>query len=289
MSVRVLIVGYGYVGQLLGQLLKVDGHTVYGVKRTHQHTLIDQLIQKDILDLEDQDLPEVDFVVYCPSSDAKDTASYQKVYDHGANHVLSILEQRALKPRFIYVSSTRVYEQNHGEWVDETADCAGKDPFARLILAGEQRVLQSPLNHMVIRFSGLYGPNRHYLLDALQNENVKLCHSLKFSNRIHVHDAARVLYHVMRIKYNERIYIASDCEPTPINTIVAWLSATTGIPLPDMKHDDSPEPDDGRSNKKLNNARLLHTGFRFDFANYRQGFKHILQENGMMPPPDATS
>ena len=76
MSVRVLIVGYGYVGQLLGQLLKADGHTVYGVKRTHQHTLIDQLIQKDIMDLEDQDLPEIDFEVYCPSSDARDAASY---------------------------------------------------------------------------------------------------------------------------------------------------------------------------------------------------------------------
>ena len=287
MSVRVLIVGFGYVGQLLGQLLKADGHTVYGVKRTHQHTLIDQLIQKDIMHLDDADLPEIDFVVYCPSSDARDEMAYQKVYADGADHVLSLLEQRAHKPRFIYVSSTRVYEQDHGEWVDETAECVGNDPLAKCILAGEARVMRSTLNHKVVRCSGLYGPNRHYLLDALQNGAARLCHSLRFSNRIHTLDCARMLYHMMRIRYNERLYIASDSEPTPINTIVAWLSATTGIALPEMKHDDSPEPDDGRSNKKLNNARLLHTGFRFEFSNYRQGFKHILQEKGLMPPPET--
>lgn len=287
MSVRVLIVGFGYVGQLLGQLLKADGHTVYGVKRTHQHTLIDQLIQKDIMHLDDADLPEIDFVVYCPSSDARDEMAYQKVYADGADHVLSLLEQRAHKPRFIYVSSTRVYEQNHGEWVDESAECVGNDPLAKCILSGEARVMRSTLNHMVVRCSGLYGPNRHYLLDALQNGDARLCHSLRFSNRIHTLDCARMLYHMMRIRYNERLYIASDSEPTPINTIVAWLSATTGIALPEMKHDESPEPDDGRSNKKLNNARLLHTGFRFEFSNYRQGFKHILQEKGLLPPPET--
>ena len=289
MSVRVLIAGYGYVGQLLGQLLRADGHQVWGIKRKHQHNIADHLIQKDILEVDDQDLPEVDFVVYCPSSDAREAPAYQRIYADGAHHILSVYEKRSHQPRFIYVSSTRVFEQKHGQWVDEHSPCAGKDPLAKIILSGEDRVMNSPLNHMVVRCSGIYGSNRHYLLDALQQGNARLCHSLRFSNRIHTLDCARVLYHLMRIKYNERLYIASDSEPTPINTIVSWLSATTGLPLPEDRDHHSPEPGDTLSNKKLNNARLLHTGFRFEYANYRQGFKQILQDKGMLPPPHDIS
>ena len=70
MTVKVLIVGYGFIGQLLGQELKKDGHQVWGIKRNSIAHTLEKLIQKDILQLQDEDLPDVDFVVYCPSSDA---------------------------------------------------------------------------------------------------------------------------------------------------------------------------------------------------------------------------
>ena len=284
MIAKVLIVGYGFIGQMLGQELKKDGHQVWGIKRNSMTHTLEKLIQKDILELQDQDLPDVDFVVYCPSSDARDIMSYQKTYAKGAKVVSSIYAKRSNKPRFIYASSARVFEQSHGQWVDEESHCNPKDPLACQIIEGENIVLESGLDPIVVRFSGIYGINRHYLLDALQNGNAKLCNSLHFSNRIHALDCARVLYHMMRISYNEHLYIASDCEPTPINTIVSWLSATTGLPLPNNKHHHSPEPSDFKSNKRLNNTRLLHTGFRFEYANYRQGFKQILQEKGILPP-----
>lgn len=284
MPVRVLIAGYGYVGHQLAQVLKADHHKVIGIKRTQEPHACDRMIIRDILNLQDHDLPEVDFVVYCPSSNHQDETAYQRIYAQGAKNLCNIYEKRSVKPRILYTSSTRVYEQNHGQWVDEDSPCAATDPLAQCILNGEEHISSSTLDSMIIRFSGIYGPHRHYLLNALRQKNARLCHSLRFSNRIHVIDCARVLYHLMRVHYNEGLYIASDNEPTPINTIIAWLSATTGIPLPDAKHDDSSEPGDHQSNKQLNNARLVHTGFRFEFANYRQGFKHILQENGTLPP-----
>lgn len=286
MSVRVLIAGYGYVGHQLALELKKDQHQVTGIKRSKKPHACDELIIKDIHDLNDHDLPDVDFVIYCPSSDARNEKSYESIYIDGAKKLISLYKKRANRPRILYVSSTRVYEQAHGQWVDEQSPCLAQDPFAKLILTGEQVVQDAEMDSMIVRFSGIYGPNRHYLLDALKRGDAHLCHSLKLSNRIHVIDCARVLYHLMRVHYNEGLYIASDHEPTPINTIIAWLSATTGTPVPEEKHHDSSEPGDHSSNKKLNNARLLHTGFRFEFANYRQGFKYILQQEGYLPTPE---
>ena len=285
MTVRVLIAGYGHVGHLLAQELKKDQHHVTGIKRSQQDHACDQLIIKDILHLNDHDLPEVDFIVYCPSSDHRAHDAYAQIYVEGAKKIIGHYQNRASKPRLLYVSSTRVYEQDHGQWVDENSECAGNDPLAKIILSGEQVVQDATLDSMIVRFSGIYGTNRHYLLDALKRGDGHLCHSLRYSNRIHAIDCARSLYHLMRVHYNEGIYIASDHEPTPINTIISWLSATLGLPVPEDMHDESSEPGDHASNKQLNNARLLHTGFRFEFPNYRQGFKHILQEEGLLPPP----
>jgi nucleoside-diphosphate-sugar epimerase len=285
MSVRVVIVGYGYVGHQLAQILKKDHHHVTGICRRSTDHACDHLQLQDLMTLQDHDLPDADFVVYCPSSDQRTPKAYQDTYVVGAKHVASIYAQRTHKPRFLYVSSTRVYEQQHGQWVDETSTCAGHDPLAACLLEGEKSIEQAPLEHMIVRASGLYGPGRHYLLDALEAQNAPLCESQRFSNRIHVLDMARMLYHLMRVHYNEGIYIASDHEPTPINTIISWLSATTGHPLPAHTIEHGADPGDTKSNKRLNNARILHTGFRFEFPNYRQGFKHILQLRGDLPPP----
>jgi nucleoside-diphosphate-sugar epimerase len=286
MSVRVLIVGYGFLGEQLAQILRADNHVVYGIKRQPINNPSAQIIHKDILQLTDQDLPEVDFIVYCPSPDQRDDLAYQQLFVTGLEQVVSIYTHRILKPRLLYISSTRVYEQQNGQWVNEESLCASTDPLARRLLAGEAIAQYASLDSIIIRFSGIYGVNRHYLLNALQSGNARLCHSQKFSNRIHILDCARTLYHLMRTSYHKDIYIASDSEPTPINTIISWLSATLGIPIPAEKKQASVEPGDHQSNKRLDNTRLLQTGFRFEFANYRQGFKQILQATGQLPAPE---
>ena len=285
MSIRVLIVGYGFLGEQLAQMLRANSCYVYGIKRHPVNNASAHLIHKNILHLSDHDLPEVDWVVYCPSPDQHDALAYQQVFVNGLEHVLSLYTQRTTKPQLLYISSTRVYEQQHREWVNEDSHCVGNDPLARYLLAGEAIAQHTSLDSLVVRFSGIYGINRHHLLNALQAGNARLCHSQKFSNRIHILDCARTLYHLMHMPHNENLYIASDNEPTPINTIISWLSAILGIPIPEEKHIESIEPGDHKSNKRLENTRLLHTGFRFEFANYRQGFKQILQETGKIPAP----
>ena len=102
MPVRVLIAGYGYAGHQLAEILKVDHHEVIGIKRSQQAHACDRMITKDILKIEDKDLPEVDFLIYCPSSDRQDETAYQRIYADGAKHLCNLYEKRSVKPRILF-------------------------------------------------------------------------------------------------------------------------------------------------------------------------------------------
>ena len=293
MALNILIIGYGYVGQQLGKLLTTNtSYCVYATKRTYINQAYGaQMIFKPTMELTEDDFPDVDYVFYCASADTHEVESYQDTYVDELQHVLTLLTRKNQPPKhFIYTSSTSVYEVNDGSWVDENTEVSAQDPFAQMLLAGEQLVAQAPFPGTTVRFSGIYGPNRHPLLNKLMQGNANFCHSTRYSNRIHVIDCARALDHVMRIQDSEGLYIASDSEPTPINTIISWLSTKTGIPMPEARQHEALETEGGRGgNKRASNARLLATGFRLDYQNFHQGFQQILIDNKIISHEDHNS
>ena len=285
MSVKILIIGYGYVGQELGRILcNNPSYDVYAIKRSYMSDQTGvKIIFKPILELTDQDIPDVDYVFYCSSADTKEIDAYQKTYVDELSHCIALLSRKAQMPKhFLYTSSTSVYEVNDGGWVDETTPVQTQDPFSSTLLSGEQRVHDAPFPGTVVRFSGIYGPNRHPVLNKLMEGNANFCHSARYSNRIYVTDCARALEHIMRIQDSEGLYIATDSEPTPINTIISWLSSKTGIAMPEERQNEAVETEGGRGgNKRCSNGRLLATGFRLEYQNYHQGFQQILVDKGL--------
>lgn len=278
MSVNVLIIGYGYLGKALGKLLHTHHHQIFAIKR--KATIDDQHIQfiyKDIHHLTTADLPNSDYVIYCPSADKRDQKSYDYTYLQGVTHILKLYETKEQKPgKFIFISSTSVYETQDGSWVDENTPCDPVSATAKILLQAEKVVSESELETTIIRFSGIYGPGRTHLMDQIRQKNFHLCFDTRFSNRIHIIDCARMIYHVMHLKVNQNLYIGTDCEPTPINTISAWLSSHMGIQLPEDKHRKNEDIQEHKSNKQLSNEKILHTGFRFEFENFHRGFRFIL-------------
>ncbi len=290
MALNILIIGYGYVGQQLGKLLTANtNYNVYATKRTYINQAHGaQMIFKTTMELTEDDFPDVDYVFYCASADTHEVESYQDTYVDELQHVLTLLTKKNHPPKhFIYTSSTSVYEVNDGSWVDEKTEVSTHDPFAQKLLAGEKLVEQAPFPSTTVRFSGIYGPTRHPLLNKLMQGNANFCHSTRYSNRIHVIDCARALEHIMRIQDSEGLYIATDSEPTPINTIISWLSTKTGIPMPEARQHEAAETEGGRGgNKRASNARLLATGFRLDYQNFHQGFQQILIDSNIVSHED---
>ena len=280
---KVLIVGCGYVGTALGVELSRKNCQVWGVRRSPVLPAQIQLISKDLLELAPADLPNVDVLIYMPSPDIRDEKNYESVYLDGIGHLLRLYERHPYPlKKIIYISSTTVYEQQDGQWVDESTPCEPTKALNQILLAGESVVRQSEVDFTIIRFSGIYGPNRHPILDMLYRGDARVSLDSRYSNRIYLTDCVRVIEHVLHLRYNEQLYLATDNEPTPINMILSWLSTKTGQPLPEGKIIDSTDPFERRSNKRCNNARLLHTGFRFEFQNYHQGFLDILQKSGVL-------
>ncbi len=278
MTTHVLIIGFGYLGNVLAQLLLKHNHIVSAIKRSPVSDNTDiHFIFKNINDLTIDDLPTCQYVVYCPAPDERNTQEYQHTYVDGVTHVLNLFEQKEIPPElFIHISSTSVYGFDDGRWVNEDTPVHPNTETAEILLKAEHQVKASSLNTCIIRFSGIYGPHRMPLVDAVRNKKAHICHDTRYSNRIHIVDCARMIYHVMHLQYNHGLYIGTDCEPTPINTIVSWLSTHLGIKLPEAKHKLSPEEQHHKSNKQLSNERILHTGFRFEFNNFHQGLGHIL-------------
>jgi nucleoside-diphosphate-sugar epimerase len=124
--VRVLIAGCGYVGTALGLELARSGHVVYGLRR--DPSALPAPLQPLKADLRDRGelatlLPEeLHGVIYCAGPTESTDQAYADTYVRGLTHVLEALEQRqAPVKRVVLTTSTAVYGQQDGGWVDEAS------------------------------------------------------------------------------------------------------------------------------------------------------------------------
>lgn len=136
--------------------------------------------------------------------------------------------------RFVFTSSTGVYRQDDGSVVTEASEVGGT-PTADAMLAGERAVLASGIAQaMVLRFGGLYGPGRHYLLDQLKRgENVIGGRVDHFINYLHREDAAgAVLAAVETVAPGAHLYNVTDGHPVTKADLAVWISAQLQLPAP---------------------------------------------------------
>src|SRR3954467_9406366 len=120
-----LIVGCGYLGRRIGRKLDESGENVFGTVRSEARA--DRLkgggIEPILADVTIPDsldrLPAARRVVYCVGFDRKAGVGMREVYVDGLQRILDRLT--AGVERFIYASSTGVFGQDDGHWVDEDA------------------------------------------------------------------------------------------------------------------------------------------------------------------------
>ncbi|MDQ3235797.1 MAG: NAD-dependent epimerase/dehydratase family protein, partial [Pseudobdellovibrionaceae bacterium] len=119
---RLLIAGAGYLGQALAERVLMEGkHDVSILRRSAVAQPGVTSIQADLLRPETlTQLPDFDDVVYCASADASDEESYRKIYQHGLQNLVQALRARGRYRRLVYISSTSVYAEHGGAWVDES-------------------------------------------------------------------------------------------------------------------------------------------------------------------------
>ena len=299
---RILIAGCGYLGTALGERLVAAGHTVWGLRRSTGDlpggitTLSADLCDPAAL----SDLPpELDFVFFTAapnySSDAADReAAYRATYLGGPRNLLAALADQNQNPRHLFfTSSTSVYAQRAGEWVDETSP-AEPDHFAgKIILEAEGLMLGAPWPATAVRLGGLYGPGRARLIEsvhrgeAVSGGAARPAGPPRYVNRIHRDDAAGILHHLMDMpdmssKNPEAIYIGADGEPAGQGEVLGWLAEKLGAapprgappPLAGGNEGDSGRL--SRTNKRCSSARIRAAGYSFLYPSFREGYGAML-------------
>lgn len=286
---RVLIAGCGYIGIALGEELVREGHTVWGLRR-HPELLPSSIhaIKADLCSPQSLTTipPALDFVFYTAAAERSDDASYHAIYVTGMRNLLNHLfvTGHNLK-RVFFTSSTAVYGQTHGEWVDETSETSPQGFAGLRLLEAEHSLTRGPFAATVVRMAGIYGPRRERLINqVLRGEAVCRQGDPRYTNRIHRDDCAGVLRHLMALSSPEVVYLGADNEPADQSEVFRWLANRLGMPVPYAEPPAALTAGKAQSNKRCRNARLLETGFMFCYPTFREGYEAILA--GMDHRPD---
>lgn len=278
---KLLILGCGDIGLRLVHKLSADDYCVQGVRRREIHhdcpnltLMAADLYQPSCINsILKISTPDVILVTMTP--DERSDQSYKKAYVDTCQSLIESLRLLQQKPRLIlFVSSTSVYSQDDGSWVDELSPAEPKTFSGKRLLEAETLLCNSEFPAMVVRFSGIYGPGRNHLIRQVQSGKVSA--SSGFTNRIHADDCARVLAHLIekqKTQLLDDLYLASDDTPVPVNEIQIWIAKQLGIGNFEIDVIESE-----RSNKKISNQRLKKTGFEFLYKGYQQGYAEIIKE-----------
>jgi nucleoside-diphosphate-sugar epimerase len=284
MGQRVLIAGMGFLGYALARDLVAEGHQVWGIKRHPEDDQVSSVKQEqltvigaDLTRLETLQgrLPAVDVVLYMPSPSERSAAGYTSIFCQGLENLLACYPQAM--HRWIFVSSTSVYGQQDGEWVDETTPLKPDSPTAQVLLRAETLLLKSHQPATIMRCGGLYGPGRGRLIERIRwGEELLDPRGDQYTNRIHRDDAAACARHLLGLGTVDEVYNVVDCEPAPRNEVIRWFCRELQVAEPAVK--DAAQARKPRSNKRVRNQRLLASGFQFQYPTYREGYRPILAD-----------
>ncbi len=284
-QMRVLIIGCGYVGISLGRELVRGGHEVVGMRRSAD--VPDELskagiqpLQTDITRVADMEkiAPGFEWVVNLVSSTRGGVEEYREVYLKGTRNILRWLKSNPPK-RYIYSSSTSVYAQNDGSWVDEKSPVEPDRATSRVLVETERELISARdwLQPIIVRVAGIYGPERgHLFKQYLRGEAALRGEGETYINMVHLDDVVGSIVHLIQKGQGSEIYNVADDEPVTQKRFFEWLARHLGKPMPPSVAPD-PNRKRGLTNKRVSNRKLRDTGYVFRYSTFREGYESEIE------------
>lgn len=205
-----------------------------------------------------------------------------------------LLKKRIKNIQWIgYLSSTGVYGDHHGLWVDESSKTNALSGQGQLRLAAENEwrsfaeTYQLPLT--IFRLAGIYGPQRNVLARLMAGKTDTIVKEGHFFSRIHVDDIVLAIVAAMQYRQpSVSIYNVADDEPTPSHVVDEYAAALLQRPpLKRVAYEMatlSPMAQEFYShNKRVSNAKLkkeLH--IKLIYPTYKEGLAHLLHNEGYL-------
>lgn len=277
---NILIIGCGDLGGTVAKLLSNKGHVVTGVRISNMPVSAEvNLIQADVTDFNSLERLEQiypDILIYCVAANAQTDESYRLHYVEGLRNVLKTQVKNSHLKHVFFVSSTRVYGQETDVLLDELTIALPSDFGGVRLLEGEHLLKGLNCSSTSIRLSGIYGPNRQYLVN-MAKEPKRWASQHKWTNRIHRDDAAGFIHflceQVLSGKAIEDCYIGVDDLPTLQYDVLTWIASTLNVEQPQIHFNENEKI----AGKRLSNRRMRESGFVLKYPNYQIGYSEMLK------------
>ena len=186
---------------------------------------------------------------------------------------------------FAYLSTTGVYGDRGGDWVDEASPLEPSTSRGEARLAAETGWLDLWREHglpvHLFRLAGIYGPGRNQVESLRSGTAKRIVKQGQVVSRGHVEDIAGILRASMEYPNSGSAYNVCDDEPAPPQDVVKWAAELIGVePPPEIAFEEADLSPMAKSfyaeSKRVSNARVKdELGYRFRYPTFREGLKAL--------------
>ena len=187
-----------------------------------------------------------------------------------------------------YLSTTGVYGDHQGNWVDENTPLTPSTKRGQMRVAAEAEWGSMALPLHIFRLAGIYGPGRGPFAKVRNGTARRIIKKEQVFSRIHVDDIARTLLASIKRPNPGAIYNVCDNDPAPPQDVISYAAELLNLPIPPSEEFETAEMTPmARSfyaeSKKVRNGRIKDQ-LKVDllYPDYRTGLKALLNvETGL--------
>ncbi|MDQ7775700.1 SDR family oxidoreductase [Paracoccus aminovorans] len=284
---RALVFGHGYSAGFLTPLLVAEGWQVTGTTRGDTARVAAAGAEPLLWPGDDaavrQQIAAADAILVSVGPEG------------GADPVLAAFgaEIGRARPRWLgYLSTTGVYGDRDGGWVDEDSPCTPTTRRGRERVAAEQGWQALAAEHglplHIFRLAGIYGPGRGPFAKLRAGTARRIVKPGQIFSRVHAEDIARVLLASIKAPCPGAVYNVCDDDPAPPEAVIGHAAALLGLPLPPAEDFATAEMTPmARSfyaeSKRVANDRIKRElGVALRYPDYRAGLAALARAEGLI-------
>lgn len=288
MPPKILIFGFGYTANVLAKkLVALDFHVV-GTSRNQEFLEWHNKKGFEIINFTKTDIEKA---LISASHILVSTPPSTNFGDPVLAHFVDLIKKYARMSHWLgYLSSTGVYGDHQGGWVDELSASLSLGQQAMARLNAEKAWISLAQNYQiplhVFRVAGIYGPQRNALSRMDQGKIQIIYKQNHFFSRIHVDDISEILIASIKNPNPISIYNVADDEPAPSYEVDAYAAHLLNIPAPEkipfelaVLHPRTKEF--YTHHRRVSNAKIKQELFiKLIYPTYREGLQKLYDTGG---------
>lgn len=274
-SLKIAVLGAGYVGGALSRAAVAAGHEVWAVRRSAVTPTTDGVhwVQGDLASGAMAGLPTALDVVVLAVAPSRGADDHADTYPPAARAAVALADRTHARS-LLYTSSTGVYGGRDGAWVTEASPREGVGGSNAALIAAEDIILASTAARpTVVRVAGICGPGRDPRGRMAAAESLPQ-RGEYWVNLAQRDDIVSAFLHLMRLDAPPAVLNCSDGAPARAAEIARWLAVEQGRDVDTLVFGN--ETTRSRNDQRVSNAALVATGWTPMYGSYRESLSRGL-------------